>query len=257
MFTRNIKVLPSDSSSFGTIKLKNLLDYFQDTAGMAVDDIEGTATELNARGYSWVLTRYEIEFLGRLPTLDEKFSINTYHDPSHGYNTLRIFDVQSEKGNQTAWAKTSWLLLDLAVGRPVKPAAHIPEILTRDTSEINPDFQDIPKIEENNIIKSVEFPVKFHDLDYNSHVNNAVYFSWVHDESPINFNEYELKTVCAAFRTGAKFGEKVKLNFSQINSDENNENEGKIFLCEIYRENVKKPSANFLCYWRKKECEKI
>ena len=82
MFTRNIKVLPSDSSCLGTIKLKNLLDYFQDTAGMAVDDIEGTATELNARGYSWVLTRYEIEFIGKLPTLDENFSIRTFSHPS-------------------------------------------------------------------------------------------------------------------------------------------------------------------------------
>ena len=249
MFTRNIKVLPSDSSCLGTIKLKNLLDYFQDTAGMAVDDIEGTATELNARGYSWVLTRYEIEFIGKLPTLDEKFSIRTFHDPSHGYNTLRVFEVQSEKGNPIAYAKTSWLLLDLAVGRPVKPAAHIPEILTRETSEINPDFQDIPKLEDNNIIKSVEFPVKFHDLDYNAHVNNAVYFGWVYDESPVDFMNYEIKTVCASFRTGAKFGEKVTLNYSQL--------EPQNYICEIFRENVKKPSANFLCYWQKKESEKI
>ncbi|MBQ6737255.1 MAG: hypothetical protein IJP41_02225, partial [Synergistaceae bacterium] len=85
---------------------------------------------------------------------------------------------------------------------------------------------------------------RFHDLDYNSHVNNAVYFGWVYDETPIDLINYELKTVCASFRSGAKFEEKVTLNYSQI--QENN------FICEINRENVKKPSANFLCTWQKK-----
>ena len=40
MYARNIKVMPSDVSADGRIKLRSLLDYFQDTAGMAVEDIE-------------------------------------------------------------------------------------------------------------------------------------------------------------------------------------------------------------------------
>ena len=244
MYTREISVQPSNCSMFGTIKLKSLLDYFQDTAGLAVEDIEGKSSELIAKGYAWVLTRYEIEFIGNLPTLDEKFLLKTYHDPSHGYNTLRVFEVQNKNENPLAWAKTSWLLLDLAAGRPVKAATHIPNISLRDTGEISPDFRDIPNLNDNEILKSVKFPVRFHDLDYNSHVNNAVYFGWVYDETPIDLINYELKTVCASFRSGAKFEEKVTLNYSQI--QENN------FICEINRENVKKPSANFLCTWQKK-----
>ena len=240
MFTREVIVKASDASCQGTIKLKNLLDYFQDTAGLAVENIEGTTTELIARGYAWVLTRYEIEFTGKLPTLDEKFLITTFHDPSHGYNTLRVFDVKTPDGKSIAWAKTSWLLLDLANGRPVKPAAHLPEILKKDTEEINPDFQEIKDFEDEKVLRSVEFPVRFHDLDYNSHVNNAVYFSWVFDECPIDLMTHELKSIYASFRSGAKFGEKVTLNYSNIEDNKN------IFSCRINRENVKKPSANFI-----------
>ena len=178
MFTREITVQPSDVSCQGTLKLKNLLDYFQNTAGLAVEGIEGTTTELIARGYAWVLTRYEIEFTGRLPSLDEKFSITTFHDPSHGYNTLRVFDVRDKDSNLIVWAKSSWLLLDLANGRPVKAAAHLPEITKREVESINPDFQEIKDNEDAEILKSVEFPVRFHDLDYNSHVNNAAYFGF-------------------------------------------------------------------------------
>ena len=173
MYTREITVLPSDTSCQGTIKLRSLLDYFQDTAGLAVEDIEGTTTQLIARGYAWVLTRYEIEFIGKLPMIDEKFTLTTFHDPNHGYNTLRVFQANSLEGRPIAWAKTSWLLLDLAAGRPVKPSAHIPEITSRDTQEIAPEFHDIPDFDDADTEAETVRHVGFHDLDYNGHVNNC------------------------------------------------------------------------------------
>ena len=244
MFTKEIKVQPSDVSCLGTLKLKSLLDYFQNTAGLAVESIEGTTTELIARGYAWVLTRYEIEIIGKMPTLDEKFLISTFHDPSHGYNTLRVFDVKDMNGNPIIFAKSSWLLLDLANMRPVKAAAHLPEITKREVQEISPDFIEIKDDDGREILKSVSFPVRFHDLDYNSHVNNANYFSWVFDECPVDLLKRELKSICAEFRTGAKLGEKVTLNYSNINENTNS------FSCKIIRENVKKPSANFILTWK-------
>ena len=247
MYTRELMVLPSDASCQGTIKLHSLLDYFQDTAELAVNDIEGPATELAANGYAWVLTKYEIDFTGSLPVLDEKFFIHTFHDPSHGYNTLRVFQVEAQNGQPLVYAKTSWLLLDLAAGRPVKAAAHIPGISSRDTQSINPEFKDIPDNENENEFSVSERTVKFHDLDYNSHVNNAVYFKWIFDESPVDFITHELKAISASFRSGAKFNEKVMI---RITNSETNEN---TFMYKIMRENVKKPCANFMCVWQLKK----
>ena len=245
MYTREITVLPSDSSCQGTIKLRSLLDYFQDTAGMAVEDIEGTATELAAKGYAWVLTRYEIEFIGKLPGIDEKFTLNTFHDPSHGYNTLRVFQVNSPDGRPLAWAKTSWLLLDLAAGRPVKAAAHIPGIDSRDTENIHPEFRDIPDFEDIDTEIETVHHVGYHDLDYNSHVNNAAYFEWIHDSTPVDFMTYELKSIAASFRSGAKFGENVTLKIASLPEE-------LCFVHKVIRENVKKPSAMFMCTWGNK-----
>lgn len=244
MFTRKIRVKPSDVSCLGNLKLKNLLDYFQNTAGLAIEDIEGSTTELIARGYAWVLTRYEIEILGKLPALDEDFSIATFHDPSHGYNTLRVFDVRDSDDKPIIFAKSSWLLLDLANMRPVKAAAHLPEIIEPDAQEISPDFIELKDNPDAEIIKSVSFPVRFHDLDYNSHVNNAAYFAWVYDNCPVDLMTSELKSIYASFRTGAKFGEKVTLIYTQNHEHENS------FSCQILRENIKKPSANFILIWK-------
>ena len=238
MFKRTIKIMPSDVGSNGKIKLRSLLNYFQDTAGLAVIDVEGTTTELLARGYAWVLMKYEIDFTGDLPSLDESMEICTFHDPNHGYNTLRIFRVYSQ-GQLIVSAKTSWLLIDVNSGRPVKPMAHIPGIENIGEDErISPDFREIPDISD--IIHSVEIPVMFHDLDYNGHVNNAAYFEWVHDSSPVDLATHSLKTVCASFRSGARLGERVTLSFGKTDG---------AVVCSVKRPDVSRPSASFLCEW--------
>ncbi len=246
MYERELRVMPSDVSCNGTIKLRNLLNYFQDTAGLAVEDIEGTAAELFSRGYAWVLSRYEIDFAGKLPALDETFTIMTYHDPNHGYNTLRCFRVKASDGRDIITAKTSWLLVDTKAGRPTKPAAHIPGLAQSNTQAIPSDFTDIPAFDDTEIAKTIDFPVMFHDLDYNSHVNNAAYFEWVYDGSPVDVMENELAKMCASFRSGARLGENVRLQFSL--KDE-------VSLCRVLRQGVKKPCAEFMCVWRKKERE--
>ena len=243
-FTRKVAVMPSDVGVDGRIKLRSLLNYFQDTAGLAVVDVEGTTTELLARGYAWVLMKYEMELAGELPMLDTSMDINTFHDPNHGYNTLRVFKAYSG-GKLIVSAKTSWLLIDVNSRRPVKPLAHIPGIEDISPDErISPDFREIP--EYGNNLASVEIPVMFHDLDYNGHVNNAVYFEWVHDYSPVDLLThsplFSIRTVCASFRSGARLGERVTLSFGEIG--------GATFICNIKRPNVSRNSASFLCEWR-------
>ena len=251
MYTREVKILPSDAAFNGQIKLRNFLDYLQDTASLAVEDLEGSTSELMARGYAWVLTRYEIEFTAEdLPSLDDVIKINTFHDPNHGYGTLRVFKVSKINQNILAWAKTSWLLLDLAAGRPVKPVEHLPEILTRDNESISPDFREIPKLNLNNIIEA-PCEIRFHDLDVNGHANNAAYFEWVFEASryiqDFDLMKYKLKSVSANFRSGVKWGDNLKILISEIESGNNNL---RSFVYNIINKNINnaKPTA-FLCVW--------
>ena len=232
MYSCAIRVKPSDVSSDGRIKLRSLLNYFQDTASTAVEDVEGTATELYSRGYAWVLMKYEIEITGELPKLDDEFTLQTYHDPNHGYNTLRMFHAPF------VTAKTSWFLVDVETGRPVKPIAHIAGITERDNEDILPNFTEIPDLVD--VTHTVSIPVRYHDLDYNGHVNHAVYFEWVYDLSPIDIETHRLRKVCAMFRSGARIGETVRLDFSQ---------ESNVSLCRVIRPQAERASAKFMCLW--------
>lgn len=240
MYEKVITVKPSDVSCLGTIKLRSLLDYFQDTAGEAAEELEGSTSELMAKGYAWILTKYEVEFIGKLPALDEKFTLSTFHDPSHGYNTLRVFSAPF------VWAKTSWLLLDLAAGRPVKPMAHLPRIAERDNAEIDPAFHDIPDFRETETAGEVRRTAAFHDLDANGHVNNAVYFERVYDSTPLDLTEHELCSAYASFRSGAKLGEHVAVRTAKRPED-------LCFVHKVMREDALKPSAMFMTMWRKRD----
>jgi len=225
MFTRELRVMPSDTDLTGRMKLFNALNYFQDTAELAVEKIEGTSAELYGRGFAWVISRYEINFHDRLPAITQKFTVSTYHDPNHGYNTLRSFELSSE-GKIIVSAKTAWLLVDVRAGRPVKPFAKLPEILGGDKGEISADFRDIPHVV--NAEREEKFIVHSHDTDYNGHVNHAVYFRWLSDLTGKTYGR-----ISASFRSGAKIGEEVRMYL-----DGN--------LCAVMRGNNPRPCAEFL-----------
>ena len=225
MYVRELTVLPSDASCHGELKLHGLLNHLQDTASLAANGLEGGPTQVLARGYSWVLLRYEVELLRRLPAMDEHFIVKTFHDMNHGYRTLRVFQVETPSGVPLVWAKTSWLLLDLAAGRPVRPAAHLPEFLSRDTEPIDPDFRDIPDFPEPSAgeVHETVYPVRFHDLDANGHVNNAVYFEWIFEATPIDLMTWGPRSISASFRASAKLGDVLTVRvheLGELRSDE-------------------------------------
>ena len=233
MYVRELTVLPSDASCHGELKLHGLLNHLQDTASLAATGLEGGPTQVLARGYSWVLLRYEVELLQRLPAMDEHFVVKTFHDMNHGYRTLRVFQVETPSGIPLVWAKTSWLLLDLAAGRPVRPAAHLPEFLSCDTEPIDPDFRDIPDFSEPGAgeVHETVYPVRFHDLDANGHVNNAVYFEWIFEATPIDLMTWGPRSISASFRASAKLGDVLTVRVCEL--EESGSGEVRTFVYEV------------------------
>ena len=233
MYVRELTVLPSDASCHGELKLHGLLNHLQDTASLAATGLEGGPTQVLARGYSWVLLRYEVELLQRLPAMDEHFVVKTFHDMNHGYRTLRVFQVETPSGVPLVWAKTSWLLLDLAAGRPVRPAAHLPEFLSCDTEPIDPDFRDIPDFPGSGAgeVHETVYPVRFHDLDANGHVNNAVYFEWIFEATPIDLMTWGPRSISASFRASAKLGDVLTVRICEL--EESGSGEVRTFVYEV------------------------
>ncbi|MDR1873945.1 MAG: hypothetical protein LBQ90_02875 [Synergistaceae bacterium] len=224
MYVRRLTVMPSEVACTGEIKIRSLLDCLQDTAALAVEDLEGTPGDLMERGYAWVLLRYDLDVVKRLPAMDESFEVRTRHMPGDGFYTLRVFEVDGLPGSgqdspltPLVRAKTSWLLIDLAAGRPVRATRHLPEMFASDVVPIDSDFREIPRPPEDSpLVKETFFPVRFHDLDPNIHVNNAVYFEWAYEATPLDPMAYGIHSISAEFRVSVKWGDVVRVEAREL-----------------------------------------
>ncbi|MDR3229989.1 MAG: hypothetical protein LBT65_00995 [Synergistaceae bacterium] len=261
MYARKLNVMPSSVGCAGEIKLRRLLDFLQDTAALAVENREGTPGELMGRGYAWVLLRYELEVTGRLPGMDESITIETRHTPNDGLHTLRVFRVFNEanRAETLVMAKTSWVLIDLAAGRPVRAGQHLPEIFTdvADDPPIDPDFTPIPKLSKSDEtgFSTTLFPVRFHDLDANGHVNNAVYFEWAFEATPLDLPAWSVREMRSEFRVSAKLGDAIAVRVGEMPPDTDVPEGARAFVYEMLDarggENGEKsrPLARFAAVW--------
>jgi medium-chain acyl-[acyl-carrier-protein] hydrolase len=204
--------MPSEVGCTGEIKMRAMLNRFQDAAGLAVENTEGSPRELMRRGYAWVLLRYELKVEKRLPGMDEAVLLETRHTPGNGFYTLRVFRVFDEKNEAETLvsAKTSWVLIDLAAGRPVRATQRLPEVFSdvADDPPIDEDFVKIPRL-SGSLEDERSFLVRFHDLDANGHANNAVYFEWIWEATPLDLLGWSVREVYAEFRVSVKFGDTV------------------------------------------------
>ena len=157
-------------------------------------------------------------------------------------------------GTPIAWAKTSWLLLDLTAGRPVRPSAHIPKIMERDTEHIDPDFNDIPGIAYGTAAKDVPWSIRFHDLDVNGHVNNAAYFEWIYEATPLDLMSWDIRSISASFRASARAGDGLVIRIAET---EPSEVGAKTFVYNVLKVGESreadgkpaKPMTAFMCGW--------
>ncbi|GHS85084.1 hypothetical protein AGMMS49957_00410 [Synergistales bacterium] len=238
MYRRKVVISPSEAGCSNEIKIRALLDIFQDTASNAVKDKEGSPGALMTRGYAWVLLKYELDVSTRLPGMDEEVTVETRHTPNDGLHTLRVFRVSGalDESKTLVLAKTSWVLIDLASGRPVRAIQRIPEVFEDviDDLPIDPDFAKIAKIKK--ISSSDEqtpetlFPVRFHDLDANGHVNNAVYFEWAFEATPLDLTAWSVRAMMAEFRVSVKYRDLVRVKVQETGASNS---ELKEFIYEI------------------------
>ena len=257
MYEQLVTVAPSEVSCRNELKLRPLLNYLQDVAGDAAARFEGAPRQMAAHGYAWGLTKYELDFIGSPPVMDSVFRVRTWHCATESYNTLRVFQAETPEGEPLLWGKTAWLLLDLVTGRPVKPVAHLPKSFIEAGRPIEPDFRKVPdlgtleNLGDGPVSESV-FSVRFHDLDSNGHVNNAVYFEWVYEATPLDLMLHEIVGCSAVFRTGALFGDSVRV----LAKEHPNDDGLREFVYEIRsvknnKKNSGKPLASFSAFWRR------
>lgn len=188
----------------------------QEAAMQHVLRIGVSAKELVKENLGWVLHQQYFEFF-RQPMLGEKLKIQTNPTGLERIFTYRDFQMKDEKGEMSAQASSSWILMDTETRKMAKYPEFISEML-----QPSNDFEKLPrpprmkfKIEKPDFEKN--FQVGFHDLDFNGHLSNFYYFKWMLDSMPSDFlKNNQLQSLQIRFKEECYLDDEVKVLIEKV-----------------------------------------
>jgi acyl-ACP thioesterase len=246
VWKEKFKVTHSLVAPDGLISIHGLAYCMQETAIKHADHAKFGYEDLIKKNIAWVLTRQTIK-LYQVPRLNQKIIIETWADDLTNHIATRDFHILNKKDEVIAFARTSWMLIDLKIRKPVPvPIDFQNKIPLTPGKLIEPiELEKIPFLEEKPI-NQVTFSVVFSDLDMNHHVNNINYLKWVLDTFDYDFRmKYKISSVETNYLSEALYGEKLKRYTTSFNNRD--------YLTQITNSESERPILSARTKWLLKE----
>jgi medium-chain acyl-[acyl-carrier-protein] hydrolase len=241
---RTFVVGASEAGPRGVVKLASFLDYFQESAAEHAARLGASVLDLIKKRLTWVLSRYHIRVF-HYPVWGEEVRMTTWPSFRHGLFALREFELTDQSGNAVAAATSSWMLLDVLRKKPVPVVENLGDFLQDPRRAIIDDFVPLPVL--NKIDLELPFRVKMGDLDWNRHVNHAVYIEWAVESAPAEVISASLPVeIEVDYRGEVLYGETVLSRLEILKEGE------ETALChQIVRKGDSKELARARTLWRK------
>lgn len=163
----------------GRLTLYGLFDFLQKESIAHAEDLGVGRVALSEQGLVWMLCRMSVN-IERRPELDEEIVIRTWPSGFDKLFALRDYEVMDNEGRTAVSARSGWLLIDIEKRRPLRPSG------TDAPLPPNEGILALPSpprgLDENPALAPRgERVVRYSDIDYNGHVNNARYVQWIQD----------------------------------------------------------------------------
>jgi len=193
LFTMKRIVTDSDTDCSRRQKLSSIFGMFQDIAALHASnlgaDVNWLRDEMNL---AWILMRMRVE-IERYPERAQDVTVETWpQEPRALYD--RDYMIKDSDGNALINAASTWIIMDLGT-REIKRdkfldyhglAMNKDRALGRSVGRLKP-CEDAELVYEKEI--------KFSDVDYNIHVNNAKYVDYIMDVFPVD--EHKAREIIA------------------------------------------------------------
>jgi acyl-ACP thioesterase len=177
------------------MRVSTAFDYFQDIAGLHADNLGAGIDHIKEEyGVAWILMRVRIE-IDRYAHLEEPLIIETWPQPPKTlYDRDYLIRAESD-GKILARSVSTWVLMDLAAhdirkgkvfdyAYPIQETERAIDVKLRQLKAPGP------------LERIAEHPVRYSDIDYNLHVNNARYIDLILDNYSLAFHqEYEIGAI--------------------------------------------------------------
>ncbi len=206
-FSKDYRVRYYEVDHRARVRPVTILDYLQDAASEHTIRLEIAMSELRTRNLTWVLSRTEARFL-HYPHAGDRLRVKTWPSGREGLFALRDFEVHDQDERLVALATTSWAVINVTTGRPVRLESALPEYPLHEHRALASDFKSLPKIA--GFDDELLFRVRRADLDMNHHVNNTVYPVWALEVVPAEVDEScQLTDLEIGYRAPITYGDRV------------------------------------------------
>jgi len=216
-YTKSCFVTTYDADKNRELKLSAFMRYAQETGEEQLRPVGLGYEELYNKGVIFVMTRCAI-WVHKPILLAEPFAITTWHRGSRGVQLFREYRAIDENGNVLIEAATSWVMLapdthkilranaiDIPVPAVAEEGKAAALIMGKEQVPADMDFAG-------------ERPVQYSDLDYNNHLNNAVYLDIARDFCPVDMDKVPLQSVRIHYIKENREGHVLKVQTKQEGS---------------------------------------
>ena len=130
----------------------------------------------------WVEVQGDFRFIRR-PQWKEEITIRTNTGKASALQARRFVELRDKEGHVLAQADLLWVLIDVNTRRPMPfkrltNAINIPEACPAIIDQVLEPATEFIRTE------SAEFTAPRRDVDFNGHINNSAYLTWVLDTLP-------------------------------------------------------------------------
>lgn len=198
--------------------LPTLIDLFTDVATFQSEEFGVGINYMMEHNMAWVLYKWDINII-RYPKYREKITVSTKAYSVRKFYAYRKFYILDSNGSIIAEANSVWLLINIKERKPLKVPDYLIKIFRIPENE---KALKIGKFNNfNDIDNTIEFKVRYSDIDTNGHVNNEKYASWMIESVPSDVvKNYYMSNIKITYKKETKYGETVNV-LSSIIYEEN------------------------------------
>jgi medium-chain acyl-[acyl-carrier-protein] hydrolase len=181
IFRKTYSVHTYETDPGGLTRTTTLLNFLQDAAGEHAGRLGLSVIDLFKRRMTWVLSRYHVR-IHRYPATGEALEVTTWPSGKQGYFATRDFEVADAMGGAVLAATSSWMIIDLDRRQRIKVDDIVEIPYAVDKRALDDPFASLPVLTARE--SETGFRVEKAHLDWNRHVNNAVYVQWALEGVP-------------------------------------------------------------------------
>lgn len=170
-------------------------------------------------GVTWVVVQYYME-IKRLPKVKEDIILKTESTSYNKYFANRKFWIKDNNRNDLVTIDSLWVTMDMNTRKMVKIPKEIVLPFRGEEVKRIPKLPRIEKRQESLDEFQKDYHIRFSDIDWNGHVNNANYLDWMVDVLPFStLKDYKPTKVNIKFEDEVKYGKDI-LSSAQVLQNE-------------------------------------